>query len=162
MLRGSKAQNQGKGPGGVGGGNTYFRENKLTVIKETSLLKAMHKCRIMNRAVWFGVGGGHWFWIHINMNINFESLSLCLMCNMCNDDRNIDHRRWSKRCLLTRGNQTLKKNTCTYEELKSFTGRYMPALTTTPFHHPRFVSSGGPLLQRCPPPQLIGEKLFRH
>ena len=28
---------------------------------------------------------------------------------MCkNDDRNIDPRRWSKRCLLTRGDQTLK------------------------------------------------------
>ena len=21
-----------------------------------------------------------------------------VICNMCNDDRNIDHRRWSKRC----------------------------------------------------------------
>ena len=28
---------------------------------------------------------------------------------MCNDDWNIDHRRWTKRCLLTRGEQTFKK-----------------------------------------------------
>ena len=39
-----------------------------------------------------------------------EGSTWFVMCNMCNDDWNIDHRRWSKRCLLTRGNQTLKKN----------------------------------------------------
>ena len=34
-----------------------------------------------------------------------------VMCNMCNDDWNIDHRRWSKRCLLTSGDHK-KKNGC--------------------------------------------------
>ena len=40
-----------------------------------------------------------------------EGQAWFVICNMCkHDDRNIDHRRWSKRCLLTRGNQTFKKN----------------------------------------------------
>ena len=36
--------------------------------------------------------------------------SMICNVNMCNDDWNIDHWRWSERCLLTRGDQIKKRH----------------------------------------------------
>ena len=33
-----------------------------------------------------------------------------VICNMCSDDRNIYHRRWSERCLLTKGDNIEKRD----------------------------------------------------
>ena len=94
------------------------------------------------------ISGSKWLWM---CNTSCKKLcNLCLecstcvtahtegpawfvMCNMCNDDWNIDHRRWSKRCLLTTGDQNLKKILCYLLRMftKSTTNYYYDQLVLT-------------------------------